>query len=399
MIHILLLPVLLVLTSPGLVAGQYSNPNDYGSCTGSTPTSINVDASYCENNVNAGDTCTMCTVDCSNGNDCPETPDDFSELAYCIYSSMFVDSNYYCLPSCQDDSDCNNGEANGATCTPESTCMYNSGSNNPPPSNYNPDLAYTIGYAIGYILGACIFVALVRWCCCSKSKRGSSSERGPLLNAPLDVVDGRIGARHFRAGETVYYTGNPKQWPDGDRVMPGMQGTVIGCANNNKIDVLFHGNRDNIAIGRSNLSRFQPPIVAGSNRGSFQPSIVAGVVAGSKRSSFTGDIPVVIGVATPVAATAAAAAAGSTPTAAPAVPSAPAIDHIPPLFTCPLSGALMKDPVQLVDGKTYERLNVEFWLAQGNTTSPLPPHAPLQSTAIFPNLALKVAIDSYTASL
>eukprot|EP00946_MAST-07B_sp_MAST-7B-sp1_P000103 g103.t1 len=71
----------------------------------------------------------------------------------------------------------------------------------------------------------------------------------------------------------------------------------------------------------------------------------------------------------------------------------------PPLFLCPLSQQLMSDPVQLVDGKTYERANVEFWLASGNRVSPLPPHAPLSTLALFPNIALKKAIDEYKQRL
>ena len=83
------------------------------------------------------------------------------------------------------------------------------------------------------------------------------------------------------------------------------------------------------------------------------------------------------------------------PMAAPAAPALPADATHPPLFLCPLSGQLMSDPVQLVDGNTYERANVAFWLAQGNKTSPVPPHAALASLALFPNIALKAAIDSY----
>jgi len=65
----------------------------------------------------------------------------------------------------------------------------------------------------------------------------------------------------------------------------------------------------------------------------------------------------------------------------------------PPSFYCPISHQCMHDPVVLTDGHTYERRHIEKWL-KDNTTSPVS-GAQLPHTTIFPNHALRNAIEEY----
>jgi len=74
--------------------------------------------------------------------------------------------------------------------------------------------------------------------------------------------------------------------------------------------------------------------------------------------------------------------------AAPAAAAAP-----PPVFLCPLSKGLMRDPVTASDGVCYERAAIERWLLS-NTASPTT-FAPLSSKALQPNAALRAAITAY----
>ena len=46
------------------------------------------------------------------------------------------------------------------------------------------------------------------------------------------------------------------------------------------------------------------------------------------------------------------------------------LDHIIDAVRCPISGALMKDPVLMSDGITYERANIEDWIKKHNNRSP-----------------------------
>jgi hypothetical protein len=66
----------------------------------------------------------------------------------------------------------------------------------------------------------------------------------------------------------------------------------------------------------------------------------------------------------------------------------------PDSFVCPLSREVMDDPVQTVDGHTYERVWIEKWL-QGHNTSPLT-NVKLLDTKLTPNHALKKAIDEWS---
>ncbi|KDO32107.1 hypothetical protein SPRG_03325 [Saprolegnia parasitica CBS 223.65] len=65
-------------------------------------------------------------------------------------------------------------------------------------------------------------------------------------------------------------------------------------------------------------------------------------------------------------------------------------------FICPISHEVMADPVVAMDGHSYERRCIATWLLT-HLTSPST-NAPLASTLLLPNFALKQAIDEYTAS-
>eukprot|EP00808_Paulinella_micropora_P029352 g15250.t1 len=69
-------------------------------------------------------------------------------------------------------------------------------------------------------------------------------------------------------------------------------------------------------------------------------------------------------------------------------------DDIPAEFLCPISYTIMMDPVTLMDGHSYERSVITEWFVRGHTTSPLT-GAPLPSTVIKPNFALRASIDRF----
>jgi hypothetical protein len=58
---------------------------------------------------------------------------------------------------------------------------------------------------------------------------------------------------------------------------------------------------------------------------------------------------------------------------------------------CPLTMEVMRDPVMIVDGQTYERVEIEKWIALGNRTSPLTGEE-LPRTNLFPNIVLCTVI-------
>jgi Mg-chelatase subunit ChlD len=61
-------------------------------------------------------------------------------------------------------------------------------------------------------------------------------------------------------------------------------------------------------------------------------------------------------------------------------------------FLCPITQAVMTDPVIGSDGITYERSAIEQWFAIGHTTSPVT-RAPMTSQSLVPNYALKALIE------
>ena len=79
-----------------------------------------------------------------------------------------------------------------------------------------------------------------------------------------------------------------------------------------------------------------------------------------------------------------------------AAPPSTRPSDIPEAFLCPITFALMDDPVVMMDGMTYERRAIETWLSKGHTTSPLT-GAELQSTMLIPNNLVRSQIREYRA--
>ncbi|KAK4353538.1 hypothetical protein RND71_025732 [Anisodus tanguticus] len=67
---------------------------------------------------------------------------------------------------------------------------------------------------------------------------------------------------------------------------------------------------------------------------------------------------------------------------------------IPPLFRCPISLDLFKDPVTLCTGQTYDRSSIEKWLSSGNSTCPVTMQK-LHDSSIVPNTTLRHLIDRW----
>lgn len=67
---------------------------------------------------------------------------------------------------------------------------------------------------------------------------------------------------------------------------------------------------------------------------------------------------------------------------------------IPDAFLCPVTKDIMKDPVIAEDGFSYERDAIVKWFLLGRKTSPIT-NTPLECTHIFPNRALKSAIQDF----
>jgi hypothetical protein len=72
------------------------------------------------------------------------------------------------------------------------------------------------------------------------------------------------------------------------------------------------------------------------------------------------------------------------------------IPQMPPPLLCPIMKTLMKDPVSIADGSTYERSAIERWLQQ-HGRSPLT-NLPLTHRVIVPNVALKNVIEDFLLS-
>ena len=69
---------------------------------------------------------------------------------------------------------------------------------------------------------------------------------------------------------------------------------------------------------------------------------------------------------------------------------------VPALFKCPISLELMRDPVVLCTGQTYERCSIETWLRAGNTTCPAT-MLQLESLEVVPNLTLRRLIQEWVS--
>ncbi|XAR72908.1 Ubiquitin--protein ligase [Bertholletia excelsa] len=68
--------------------------------------------------------------------------------------------------------------------------------------------------------------------------------------------------------------------------------------------------------------------------------------------------------------------------------------QIPYHFRCPISLELMRDPVTLSTGQTYDRSSIESWVATGNTTCPVT-RAPLTDFTLIPNHTLRRLIQDW----
>lgn len=67
---------------------------------------------------------------------------------------------------------------------------------------------------------------------------------------------------------------------------------------------------------------------------------------------------------------------------------------IPYHFRCPISLELMRDPVTVCTGQTYDRASIESWVATGNTTCPVT-RAPLTDFTLIPNHTLRRLIQDW----
>uniref|UniRef100_A0ACD5URB6 Uncharacterized protein n=1 Tax=Avena sativa TaxID=4498 RepID=A0ACD5URB6_AVESA len=70
---------------------------------------------------------------------------------------------------------------------------------------------------------------------------------------------------------------------------------------------------------------------------------------------------------------------------------------IPSFFRCPISLDVMRSPVSLCTGVTYDRASIQRWLDSGNTTCPAT-MLPLPSTDLVPNLTLRSLIAHWSNS-
>ncbi|CAN0846824.1 U-box domain-containing protein 16 [Linum grandiflorum] len=74
--------------------------------------------------------------------------------------------------------------------------------------------------------------------------------------------------------------------------------------------------------------------------------------------------------------------------------SAEAINNIPPDFRCPISLDLMRDPVVVATGQTYDRESISLWIESGHNTCPKTGQS-LAHTNLIPNRALKNLISMW----
>lgn len=68
--------------------------------------------------------------------------------------------------------------------------------------------------------------------------------------------------------------------------------------------------------------------------------------------------------------------------------------QIPCHFRCPISLELMRDPVTVSTGQTYDRPSIESWILTGNTTCPVT-RAPLTDFTLIPNHTLRRLIQNW----
>lgn len=66
---------------------------------------------------------------------------------------------------------------------------------------------------------------------------------------------------------------------------------------------------------------------------------------------------------------------------------------VPDEFLCPITHEIMKDPVCVSDGYTYERKAIEEWLSKKQTSPMI--NLSIKGTQFYPNKILKMLIDKY----
>ncbi|KAF6151460.1 hypothetical protein GIB67_016272 [Kingdonia uniflora] len=71
--------------------------------------------------------------------------------------------------------------------------------------------------------------------------------------------------------------------------------------------------------------------------------------------------------------------------------------QIPYHFRCPISLELMRDPVTVNTGQTYDRSSIESWIATGNTSCPVT-RSQLTDFAFIPNHTLRRLIQDWCVS-
>ncbi|CAH8318588.1 unnamed protein product [Eruca vesicaria subsp. sativa] len=69
--------------------------------------------------------------------------------------------------------------------------------------------------------------------------------------------------------------------------------------------------------------------------------------------------------------------------------------QIPYHFRCPISLELMRDPVTVCTGQTYDRTSIESWVSTGNNTTCPVTRAPLSDFTLIPNHTLRRLIQEW----
>ena len=67
-------------------------------------------------------------------------------------------------------------------------------------------------------------------------------------------------------------------------------------------------------------------------------------------------------------------------------------DDFPNEYLCPISGEKMRDPVVASDGFTYDRVNIQKWMTECKTKSPMT-NTPFSRLILLPNTTLKSILN------
>ena len=66
--------------------------------------------------------------------------------------------------------------------------------------------------------------------------------------------------------------------------------------------------------------------------------------------------------------------------------------EVPHEFICPITGEIMKNPVVIASGRSYEKQSILEWFSRGRIRDPMTGEE-LGSAIALPNLNLKILID------